>query len=204
MIRMLTAFFVALATLTSLARSGEINTVLSIGDSAPAWEKLPGTDDKEHSFADFKDKEVLVVVFTCNSCPYAVQYQDRIIALAKKYAGPDGKVGLAAINVNTIAEDQLPQMKKRAKDKEFNFPYIYDASQKSARQYGATTTPEFFVLDKARKVVYMGLLDDETDPEKVKVNYVALAIEAALKGQKPEIKETRALGCKIRFAREKR
>ena len=204
MLRMLTASFIALATLPSLAGAGEINTVLSIGDSAPAWEKLPGADDKEHSFADFKDKDVLVVAFTCNSCPYAVQYQDRIIALAKKYAGPDGKMGLAAINVNTIAEDQLPQMKKRAKDKEFNFPYLYDASQKIAKQYGATITPEFFVLDKARKVVYMGLLDDETDPEKVKVNYVTLAIEAALKGEKPEIKETRPLGCRIRFAREKR
>src|SRR5262245_37867166 len=80
------------------AQAGKYNDVLSLGDAGPAWENLEGTDGKKHALADLADKEVIVVVFTCNSCPVATDYEDRILAFSKKYAGAAGKVGLVAIN----------------------------------------------------------------------------------------------------------
>jgi peroxiredoxin len=186
------------------ANAGEYNPVLNIGDKAPAWEKLPGVDGKMHSLSDLKDTPVVVVVFTCNSCPYAVDYQDRINALAKKHAGDSAKVKVVAINVNLIEEDSLAKMQERAKEKGFVFPYLFDESQQIANAYGATRTPEFFVLDAERKIVYMGAMDDSSDAAKVTKRYVGPAIEAALSGTAPEVKETVAVGCNIRFARKRR
>jgi peroxiredoxin len=188
----------------ALARAGgQYNDVLKIGALAPAWAGLPGVDGKTHSLADLKDKESVVVVFTCNSCPVAVAYEDRLIALAKKYAGPEGKVAVVAINVNKIDADRLPKMQERAKEKGFNFSYLYDDSQKIARAYGARFTPEFFVLDRERKVAYMGALDDKSDAKATKVNYVEAALDALLRGERPALAETRARGCAVRYARER-
>lgn len=178
--------------------AGEFNKLLKIGDAAPAWKDLPGTDDKKHSLADHAGKEFVVVVFTCNSCACSEEYEDRIIAFAKKYAD---KVALVAINVNTIADDRLDAMKKRAKKKKFTFEYLYDESQKSAKDYGATYTPEFFVLNKERRIAYMGAFDDKTNPPDVKEKYLEPAIEALLKGEKPAKAETAARGCMIRWKR---
>ncbi|MBL9125614.1 MAG: redoxin domain-containing protein, partial [Planctomycetaceae bacterium] len=133
--------------LPSLAQAGKYNDVLNIGDAAPAWSDLPGVDGKTHSLADLAGKDVVVVIFTCNSCPIAVDYEDRIIALARKHSAADSKVAVVAINVNTIEADKLPKMRERAELKGFTFPYLYDESQKIGRAYGATFTPEFFVLN---------------------------------------------------------
>lgn len=184
--------------------SGEFNKKLNIGDPAPVWKELPGTDGKTHGLTDLAKKEVVVVIFTCNSCPVAVDYEERIIALAKKHGGTDSKVAFVAINVNKIPADSLDMMKVRAKDRGFNFPYLFDASQKIARDFGATYTPEFFVLDKERKVAYMGALDDRNKASDAKVNYLDAAISALLSGKKPSPQETLARGCRIRFEREKR
>src|SRR5205085_8393876 len=116
-------------------------------------------EGKKHALADLTDKDVVVVVFTCNSCPVAEGYEERIIAFDKKYCGPNGKVALVAINVNVIAEDRLPRMQERAKEKGFRFPYLHDATQKIAKDNGAVYTPEFFVLDKQRKIAFMGAMD---------------------------------------------
>jgi peroxiredoxin len=186
------------------AQAGEFNKKLNIGDAAPAWENLPGTDGKNHSLADLKDKDVVVVVFTCNSCPVAVGYDDRIIAFTQKYAGKDGKTALVAVNVNVIEEDRLPKMREHAKEKGFTFPYLFDETQKIARAYGATYTPEFFVLNKDRKVVYMGAMDNKNKAEDATINYLAPAVEAALKGEKPQTGETLGRGCLIRYLREKK
>jgi peroxiredoxin len=184
--------------------AGIYNTVLKIGDPAPAWKDLDGVDGKKHSLADWKNKDVLVVVFTCNSCPAAEDYEDRILAFAAKYtAGPAAKVGLVAINVNTIPEDRLPKMKERAAARKFTFPYLYDETQKIAHDYGALYTPEFFVLNKDRKVVYMGAMDDRDNAAQVKERFLELAVEAALKGAKPATEETLARGCRIRYKRTK-
>jgi peroxiredoxin len=186
------------------ALAGKYNAVLNIGDPAPAWEKLEGVDGKRHSLADLGDKPVVVVVFTCNSCPVATDYEDRILAFTKKYAGPAGKVALVAINVNRVPEDLPPKMRERAEAKGFDFPYLYDETQKVGRAYGAAFTPEFFVLGKDRKVVYMGGMDDSSNAEMVKTNYLEPAVEAALAGKSPEAPEAPAIGCRIRYARERK
>jgi peroxiredoxin len=183
--------------LTSISVAGEFNKTLSIGDAAPAWKDLPGTDGKKHALADLKS-DVVVVVFTCNSCATAQEYEDRLVAFAN--AQP-GAVTLVAINVNTIAEDRLDAMKKKADAKKFPFTYLYDESQKTARDYGAVYTPEFFVLNRARKVAYMGAMDDRTKAADVKVKYLEEAVAAVLKGQAPPTTETRARGCLIRYKR---
>lgn len=183
--------------------AGEFNRVLKPGDPAPAWKDLPGTDGKKHALADLKDKDVVVVVFTCNSCPIAVDYEDRIVAFAKKHAAGDAKVALVAINVNTIPEDRLDKMKVRAERKKFGFSYLYDETQQIAKQFGATYTPEFFVLDKNRAVVYMGAMDDKNNEKDATVNYLEPAVAAALKGDKPAKPETLARGCMIRIKKSR-
>ena len=190
-----------ICSLAWCAQAGEYNKKLNIGDPAPAWKDLPGTDDKTHSLAELKDKDVVLVVFTCNSCPIAVAYEDRLIAFAKKHAGPDGKLAVVAINVNTVEADKLPKMKEKAKARGFEFAYLYDESQQIAKDYGATYTPEFFVLNKERKIVYMGAMDDTSTAANVKVNYLEPAVQAALKGEKASTGETLARGCLIKYAR---
>lgn len=187
----------------SEASGGEYNQELEIGSPAPTWQNLPGTDGKTHSLASLRDKDVVVLAFTCNSCPYAVDYEDRLVELAKRYAGPQAKVAVVAVNVNRVEEDSLPQMKAKAQEKSFPFPYLYDESQQIAKDYGATRTPEFFVLDRDRKIVYMGALDDNTDAAQVTKHYVADAIEAALQGKPAPVAETVPIGCGIRFVRER-
>lgn len=189
----------------SLSPAGEFNKTLNIGAPAPSWSGLPGVDGKTHALADLKDKEVVVVVFTCNSCPIAVDYEDRIIAFAKKYTtAADAKVGLVAINVNKVPADRLDKMKERAQQKGFNFPYLYDESQKIAQAYGAQFTPEFFVLDRDRKIAYMGAMDDKNNAKEVKENYLEAAVEALLKGKSPPKKETLGRGCMIRYDKKRR
>ncbi len=192
----------ALLLLSALLTAGEYNPVREIGDAAPAWNKLPGTDGKTHSLADLKDKDVVVVVFTCNSCPYAVDYEDRLIAFHKKFASRN--VTLVAINVNKVPEDALPAMKKKAKQKAFPFVYLFDESQKIAKDYGAFFTPEFFVLNKQRKITYMGSMDNNPDVKKVSKLYLNDAVEATLAGKKVATDETVAFGCKVRFERKRR
>ena len=177
---------------------------LKIGDVAPDWKVLPGTDDKKHSLADLHENRVIVLVFTCNSCPYSVDYEDRIIALRKKYADHKEGVVVVAINSSRKPAESLDKMKERAKDKEFPFAYLVDESQQVAEAHGAGTTPEFFVLNEDRHLVYKGALDDKTDAAQVQVKYVELAIEAALKGELPETREVPARGCAIRYQRARK
>ena len=187
----------ALCLMPAVSLAGEFNKTLSVGDAAPAWKDLPGTDGKKHSLADHADK-VVVVVFTCNSCPVAESYEDRVIAFAEKYKD---KVAVVAINVNTIPDDRLEAMKKRAEKRRFPFEYLYDETQKIARDYGATYTPEFFVLTKDRKIAYMGAMDDKTKADEVKDKYLEAAVDAVLKGDKAAKAETVAHGCLIRYKR---
>jgi peroxiredoxin len=184
--------------------AGEYNPVLTVGDSAPEWKDLPGVDGKKHSLAELKDKDVVVLFFTCNSCDVATEYEDRIIAVAQKFGGDQGRAAFVAVNVNKIPEDGLPEMKKRAEAKKFPFVYLYDETQQIAKAYGATFTPEFFVLDKSRKVVYMGGVDDNSNPKGVKNRFLETALEAVLDGKKPTTAETVAIGCMIRYERERR
>lgn len=206
--------FLALVTLSlffflhgveySPTHAGKFNPEKNIGDPAPVWADLPGTDEKTHSMKDFEDKEVLVLVFTCNSCPYAVDYEERVNNLAKQYSSKDSKVGLVAINVNKIEADKLPAMIRRATERQFVFPYLYDETQQIAKDYGAERTPEVFVLNKDRRIVYMGAIDDNSVASKVTKEYAKMAIEATLHGKTVETKETAPVGCAIRYARNRK
>jgi peroxiredoxin len=199
-------FMVALLATAGSAFGGKYNEVLNIGDRAPEWSELEGVDGRRHSTSDLANKDVVVVVFTCNSCPVATDYEDRIIAFAKKYATSDGKVALVAINVNKVPEDLLPKMRERAEAKGFLnlFPYLYDESQQIGKAFGAEFTPEFFVLNRQRQVVYMGGMDDNSRADEVKTNYLEPAIEAALSGKTPKVAEAPAIGCRVRYERARR
>lgn len=184
-------------------RAGKYNPKLSIGDESPVFEGLEGVDGKKYSLADFKEKKVIVIAFTCNTCPYAVDYEDRLADLAKKFDA-DGTGVVIAINANQVENDLLPAMKARAEEKKFPFLYLHDAKQQVAKSYGATYTPEFVVLDADRKVVYLGAMDDSPDGKKIEKRYIEDAIAAILAGKTPEVAETPTVGCAVRYVRERR
>ncbi|MFO0945529.1 MAG: thioredoxin family protein [Planctomycetota bacterium] len=170
------------------------------GTPAPAWNSLPGVDGKPHSLADISTDKIVVVAFTCNSCPFAVAYEDRFIDFAKEY-GAKG-VEFVAINVNNEEADGFPMMQSRAKEKGFNFPYLHDSSQKIGHAYGARVTPHLYVLDRDRKIAYVGAFDNARKPEKVTKKYLHDAVDALLKGQSPAVPKTNAAGCSIRYEEE--
>lgn len=201
---LLAGLLVSGAAAPQAAAAGEFNEVLSVGDAAPKWDKLPGTDGKEHSLSDLADKPVVVVVFTCATCPFAVAYEQRIGELMTQRGGPEGKVAVVPICVNNVAGDDLESLRKRVETRSLPFHYLHDKSQKIAKDFGANFTPEFYVLNQDRKVVYMGAMDDNADAAKVKTKYLEAAIAAALEGKPPEKKEVIAHGCRIRYARERR
>jgi peroxiredoxin len=204
--RMMTRSLIPLTLLGLIVANcsaADANPILNIGDAAPSWTELPGVDGKKHSLSDLKDKDVVVVAFTCNSCPYAVEYEDRMIAFAKKFCGPDSKMGFVAINVNKVPEDSFQKMQERAKAKSFPYSYLYDETQKIARDFGANFTPEFFVLNKERRVEYKGGMDDNSNSELVTQNFLESAVVAVLNGTPPPVSKAPARGCRIRFARER-
>ena len=174
-------------------------TGYKVGDKATDF-KLKSVDNKMYSMADYKDAKGFIVVFTCNHCPFAVKYEDRIIDLAKRYKSK-GYV-LLAINPNDPAaqpEDSFELMQKRAKEKKFTFPYLFDEGQKIYPQYGATKTPHVFLLDKNLVVKYIGAIDDNVeDATQVKEKYLENAIAALEKGEEPTPNTTKAIGCTIK------
>jgi peroxiredoxin len=190
-----------LALLGPLALGGTFNPDRTISDIVPAWQDLPGVDGKRHGWDAVADREFVVVVFTCNSCPYAVDYEERVEALARQAAAADSRFAVVAINSNRIPEDSLPAMRERAHKKKFSFPYLFDESQSVARSFGAVRTPEFFILDRDRRIVYMGAMDDNADPGRVTKTYLADALAALQEGRPAPVTETAPVGCMIRFVR---
>ncbi len=197
--RKISAIAVAIVILSAAAATaGRFNKVVNIGDAAPAWTDLEGTDGKRHSLSDYKDAKVIVEVFTCNHCPVAMAYEDRLIALQTEFK--DQGVQIVALSVSKVDEDQLPEMKAKAEGKGFNFPYLHDPSQAAGRSIGAFKTPHAFVFDANRKIVYMGGIDDNwMAPEGVKKNYLRDAIVAALAGKTPAVQENLPTGCGIEY-----
>jgi len=188
---------IVLAAVFSACSNGATAAKLSIGDPAPEWSGIIGVDDQKHSLSDYKDAKLIVLVFTCNHCPVAVAYEDRLIELQADYK--DKGVQVIAVNVNNIPPDRLDQMKIRAKEKGFNFPYLYDPTQKMGHDYGATCTPHVFVLDGKRRIAYMGAIDDNNNPEKVKKRWLRDALDALLADQSPPVAVTRQRGCSIKY-----
>jgi peroxiredoxin len=197
------AAVLTIGLLTFPAVAGEFNKKVSIGDQAPVFKDLEGVNGKKTSLDDFKNKELVVIVITCNQCPVSMAYEDRIIQFSKKYAGPEGKVALVAINVHNNEDDRLPKMKERAAAKGFTFPYLHDPTQEIARKLGASRTPEFFLLNKERKIVYMGAMDNDWQAEKADTHFLEAAVVAVLKGEKPAKAETAPFGCGVEYEKKK-
>lgn len=187
----------------STASAGKFNSVLSPGDKAPDFSELEGVDGKKHSLQEVADFDAVVIVFTCNSCPYAVDLEDRLIQLAKVFGASGKKCAVIAIGSNTIPADSLEAMTVKAKEKGFPFWYLYDATQKVAKDFGATRTPEVFVLNKERKLVYQGMFDNSPDGKNVTTKYVEQAVNDTLAGKIPATQETAPVGCLIRFAKNR-
>jgi peroxiredoxin len=170
------------------------------GDKAIPF-TLPGVDDKVHSLADYTDARAVVVIFSCNHCPYVRAWEDRMVRLQADYA--DKGVQLIAINSNDVTkypEDSFPKMKQRTEEKGFNFPYLFDENQDVARQYGAERTPEVFLFDGAGVLQYHGAIDDNYDnPNAVKQRYLGDAVEAVLAGERPAITQTPPVGCTVKW-----
>lgn len=174
---------------------------LSIGDQAPDF-TLPATDGKSYQLSEaFKNAKAIVVVFTCNHCPYAIAWEDRINAIARDYASQG--VRLLAINANNAAThpaDSFANMVKRASEKHFVFPYLHDESQSIARTYDAERTPEFFIFDATKTLRYHGAPDDNYEDEHaVKHHYARQALDAILAGKGLAVAETKPVGCSIKW-----
>ena len=173
---------------------------LQIGQKAPDFD-LPGVDGKSYSLADFKSAKVLVVVFSCNHCPFVVGSEDRINKFVADYS-PRG-VAMIAINSNETENhptDSLEHMKQRAKEKGFKFPFVRDDTQEIARAYGALRTPHFYVFDQDRKLRYTGRMDDNPrTPGAEKTHELRDAVDALLAGKKPAVEVTNPIGCNVKW-----
>lgn len=189
-------------TITKTEEPATERTGYNIGDEATDF-SLKGTDDKMYSLSQFADAKGYIVIFTCNHCPYAKAYEDRIIALDTKYKSLGYPV--IAINPNDPTaqpEDSFDLMKTRAKEKGFTFPYLFDEGQKIYPQYGATKTPHVFVLNKENGkniVKYIGAIDNNHEnANDVTEKYVEAAVDALLKNEPIKQTETVAIGCTIK------
>lgn len=173
---------------------------LKIGSALPVF-RLKGIDEKVYSESSFSNKKILVVIFSCNHCPYVQAYEDRIKEIQAEYEGKG--VIVIAINSNDetgYPEDSFENMKTRAKDKGFNFPYLRDDEQSVAREFDASHTPEVFVFDEERKLRYHGKIDDNwKEPDEVRSRYLKDAIEELLKGEEISVPETYSIGCTIKW-----
>jgi len=188
----------------------QLYKTLEIGQAAPDF-SLPGVDGRTYSLKDFSDAKILAVVFTANHCPTAQAYEDRIIQLVRDYK--EKGIKAVAISPNdpkalrlnelgyTDLSDTLEEMKIRAKDKGFNFPYLYDGDeQKAAHAYGPVSTPHVFIFDKDRRLRYTGRIDNNERIGKATVHDARNAIEALLAGKPVQVEKTKTFGCSIKWS----
>ena len=175
--------------------------MLSLGASAPRFENLLSTDGRRYSLDSFSEKQVLVVVFSCNHCPYVKDYEGRMIEIQADYA-PRG-VQLVAMNSNddkAYPQDSYPEMVRRAREKGFNFVYLRDADQSMVDAYGAVCTPHVFLFDAKRILRYRGRIDDSRDASRVRSPDLRNAIEEVIRGVPVTNPDTRPFGCSIKFS----
>ena len=208
-------FLLLLPVITSIAANSQNahdeHKSLTIGSKAPDF-KLPGVNGKTYSLSSFKNAAVLVIVFTCNHCPTAQAYEDRIIQLTKEYSAKS--VAVVAISPNdpksvrldelgyTDMSDSFEEMKARAKQKHYNFPYLYDGdAQATAIAYGPVATPHVFIFDKTRKLRYQGRIDNVEKPTKTPTELNTRdAIEALIQGKPVPVETTKVFGCSVKWA----
>jgi peroxiredoxin len=206
--RKLVLSMAVLALVASPVLAGEFNKKINIGQAAPDFSGIQAVDpkgaDTSLSLKDLKE-DVVVVVFLANHCPYVTAIEDRLIDFANDYQGKSVKlVGIAVSGRSTRDKDDLKAIKdRRENEKKFNFAYGFDESQDVGRAYNATNTPQFFVLDKDRKIRYQGAYDDSPMNEaKATKQYVRDAVDALLAGKEPPKTETQQIGCGISYDRK--
>lgn len=192
----------ALVVFVATTAFTNVGTGYDIGDIATDFE-LENIDGKMVSMSDFEEAKGFIIVFTCNTCPYAVAYEDRVEALNKKYADKGYPViAIMPNNTDVKPGDNMKAMKARAKAKGFTFPYLMDKGQKIYPQYGATKTPHVYILEKTKKgpqVKYIGAIDDNyKDASAVTKRYAEDAVDALLSGKDIPETKTRAIGCSIK------
>ena len=211
--RIAAALAVVLSTAFSVGLGADVVKTLDLGAAAPDF-CLPGVDGKPYCLRDFADADVLVLVFTCNHCPTAQAYEGRIKQLATDYQ--DKGVAVVAISPNdplavrldelgyTDVGDSFEDMKIRAKDNKFCFPYLYDGEdQKVSRAYGPVATPHVFVFDKNRRLRYTGRIDDSAKPDHVTTHDTRTAIDAILANRPVPVEKTRTFGCSIKWSNKR-
>ena len=195
---MKTGSFMALVASVSVAASA---FGLNIGDKAPSTSvKMKNVVGSEVSIADVTGKEGTLVIFSCNHCPFVKAWQDRIASIGNAAKGKG--VGVIVINSNDPAsypEDSFTEMQARAKQLGFTFPYVVDATSGVARSFDATRTPEAFLFDKDGKLVYHGAIDDSQKADEVSKHFLQDAIDAAIAGKDIPVKETKFVGCGIKY-----
>ena len=184
------------------AGAQEAPRALALGKSAPMADvKMANVDGTSLSIADVKGAKGTLVIFTCNSCPWVKAWESRIAELGNAYAKQG--IGVIAINANDPAakpDDDMAPMQERAKSLGLEFAYVMDASSDVARAFGATKTPEVFLFDRKGKLVYHGAIDDNAKaPEKVSARWLNDALVATAAGKAVAVKETKSLGCTIKF-----
>jgi peroxiredoxin len=190
-----TCAVVAIAVLSSVQA-----LALAIGDAMPASTvKLDNVDGRELTLAQVAGPKGTLVIFSCNHCPWVRAWEERLVTIGNT----DSKRGVGVIAVSSndpqvYPEDALPQMKERAKAKNYEFPYVLDTTSDVGRAFGATHTPEAFLFDASGHLVYHGAIDDNArDVAAVKHHYLRDALDALLAGRRPAVQETKALGCAI-------
>jgi thiol-disulfide isomerase/thioredoxin len=195
---------IAVAAAAPPARAGESTGGLALGSKVPAAvakTKMKNVDGKMLSIADVAGKAGTLVIFTCNHCPFAKAWEERIVELGNTYAAKG--IGVVLVNANDPtmhAEDGLEGMQEHAKARAMKFPYVVDGTSAVARAFGASVTPEAFLFDKAGKLAYHGTIDDNRqDPSKVTARYLKDALDAVVVGKTPAVAETKGLGCSIKF-----
>jgi thiol-disulfide isomerase/thioredoxin len=193
--------FVVFSLVGAAAFAGKYNSVISVGDKAPDFSGVPAVENGEQTSLTLSDikEPVVVVVFLANHCPVVRQYEDRVIDFTKDYKGKGVKVVGIAVSQNE--GDKLPGIKDYMKENKSNYIYGYDESQAVGKAYGATKTPQFFVLDKERKIRYTGAMDNSQREDKVTKTYLRDAVDAVLKGETVPVEETRAQGCGVQYSK---
>ena len=172
---------------------------LALGARAPDFD-LPGVDGRSYSLDSFKDKPVLVVIFSCNHCPYVKDYETRMVSIQREY-GPKG-VQIVAVNSNdekAYPEDSFPNMVKRAEERGFNFPYLRDEGQAVVEAYGGICTPHVFAFDGGRTLRYRGRIDDSRDISKVTTPDLRNALDDIIAGRAVRVSDTKPFGCSIKW-----
>lgn len=173
---------------------------MELGQKAPDF-SLMGVDGKTRTLKDFHDAKALVVVFSCNHCPYVQAYEGRMIAIQKDYAAKGARLLLINSNdAKRYPDDSFEEMVARAKAVGYNFPYLVDETQAVAKAYAATHTPHLFVFDGARELAYTGKIDDNwEDAGAARQHFLRDALDDILAGKKPRTPQTHAIGCTIKW-----